>query len=298
MSQRQRRAQIIEIDGPAEPIDHSWEDFVAKPDTHDASIGSGLLIAGGLFILIIGFFVVQAVGWVASLIETRPWLGIAGAFVLGIGLLMLLWAIWRELAALFAVRRMEDWQAALAEDADDMDAARHAANSYIALVRSNGVPIGDAREMVRGANSVSQIRQALEDSVLKTLDARASRTIRAGAAQAFGLSAISPSASIDALLFSFRGIRLVRQIARAYGLRPHALATWALLRRVMSSASLVAVVDVASGMVGHALLTNPLAEKIVGEVAGAAVAYQRMFRLGRISSAACRLIPKAPVQDD
>ena len=68
--------------------------------------------------------------------------------------------------------------------------------------------------------------------------------------------------------------------------------TWALLRRVMTNASLVAAVDIAGGMVSHAILTNPFAQKIAGEVAGAAVASQRMYRLGRISGAACRLFPK------
>ncbi len=95
-----------------------------------------------------------------------------------------------------------------------------------------------------------------------------------------------------------RGVRLVRQVARAYGLRPHGLATWALLRRVMSSASLVAAADIAGGMLGHAMLTNPFAQKIAGEVAGAAVASQRMYRLGRVSAAACRLFPRRSGQDD
>jgi len=298
MSEAPRRPSIIEVDGPADRIDHNWEAFVQRPDTHDASLGSGALITGGLFILLIGFFAVESIGWIAELLDSRPWLGILGAVVLTIGLGLIIWAIWRELSALFAVRRMEDWQAALATDADDMEKARAAAYGFISLVRSNGIPVGDAREAVRGANSVEQIRNGLEETVLRTLDARAAQATRAAAAQAFGMSAVSPSASIDALLFSFRGVRLVRQIARAYGLRPHALATWALLRRVMTSASLVAAVDVASGMLSHAILTNPFAQKIAGEVAGAAVASQRMYRLGRVSSVACRLFPKRSGSDD
>lgn len=298
MSDAPRRPSIIEVDGPPERIDHNWEAFVARPDTHDAALGTGALITGGLFILLVGFFVVESVGWIATLIDTRPWLGITGGIVLAIGLGLILWAIWRELAALFAVRRMEDWQAALAEDAEDMDAARAAARGFIALVKSSGIPVGDAREVVRGANSIEQIRNGLEDTVMRTLDKRANQATRAAAAQAFGMSAVSPSASIDALLFSLRGVRLVRQIARAYGLRPHALATWALLRRVMTSASLVAAADVASGMLSHAILTNPFAQKIAGEVAGAAVASQRMYRLGRVSSVACRLFPRRSGRDE
>ena len=298
MSDAPRRPQLMEIDAPAERIDHQWEDFVQRPEAHEPVFGTAFLVATGLFVLIIGFFVVESVGWIVTMVETRPWLGWAAAGVLGLGLALLIWAIWRELAALFAVRRIEDWQDALADDAEDLEKARSAAQNYIALVRGNGVPIGDAREMVRGANSIEGIRNALEKTVLPVLDKRAAQTVRAAAAQSFGMSAMSPSASIDALLFSLRGVRLVRQIARAYGLRPHGLATWELLRRTMSSASLVAAADIAGGMLSHAILTNPFAAKIAGEVAGAAVASQRMYRLGNIASAACRLFPKRSGDED
>ena len=293
-----RRPQLLEIDAPGMRIDHEWEDFVKRPPAHEPLFGTGALLTGGLFILILGFFVVESVSWVAALVETRPWLGWAAGAILALGVGLIIWAVWREIAALFAVRRMEDWQAALAEDADDMSAARAAAAGYIALVRSQGLAIGDAREIIRGANSVEQIRNGLESTVLPILDANAARVTRAAAAQAFGLTAVSPSASIDAMLFSIRGIRLVRQIARAYGLRPHGLATWALLRRVMTNASLVAAVDIAGGMLGHAILTNPFAQKIAGEVAGATVASQRMYRLGRVASVSCRLLPRRSGKED
>jgi putative membrane protein len=293
-----RRPVLFEIDAPAARIDHEWEEFVKRPAAREPLFGTATLLAGGLFILILGFFVVESVGWVAALVETRPWLGWPAGAVLAIGVGLIIWAVWRELSALFAVRRMEDWQAALSEAADDMSAARAAANGYIALVRAQGLPIGDAREIVRGANSVEQIRNGLEATILPILDANAARITRAAAAQAFGLTAVSPSASIDAMLFSIRGIRLVRQVARAYGLRPHGLATWALLRRVMTNASLVAAVDIAGGMLGHAILTNPFAQKIAGEVAGATVASQRMYRLGRVASISCRLLPRRSGKED
>jgi putative membrane protein len=298
MSETPQRPQIIEIDAPADRIDHEWDAFVQRPEAHEPVFGTVTLIASGIFVLLVGFFVIESIGWIATLVETRPWLGWAAAAVLGLGLLLLLWAIWRELAALFAVRRIEDWQDALADDAEDIEKARSAANNYVALLRGNGIAIGDAREAIRGANSIEGIRNALEKTVLPVLDKRAAQTVRAAAAQSFGMSAMSPSASIDALLFSLRGVRLVRQIARAYGLRPHGLATWELLRRTMSSASLVAAADIAGGMLSHAILTNPFAAKIAGEVAGAAVASQRMYRLGNIASAACRLFPKRSGDED
>lgn len=298
MSEAPRRPQVLEIDAPASRIDHEWEAFVQRPEASESAFGTGMLIATALFVLVVGFFVVESIGWIASLLDTRPWLAWTAAGVLALGLLILLWAIWRELAALFAVRRIEEWQDALALDAEDMDKARAAAQSYIALIRGNGIAIGDARELVRGANSIEGIRNALEKTVLPVLDKRAAQTVRAAAAQSFGMTAMSPSASIDALLFSLRGVRLVRQVARAYGLRPHGLATWELLRRTMSSASLVAAADIAGGMLSHAILTNPFAAKIAGEVAGAAVASQRMYRLGNIASAACRLFPKRSGTED
>jgi putative membrane protein len=287
-----RRPQVIETDAPAERIDHEWESFVKRPDMREPLFGTFTLIGIGLFIVLMGFLVFQSIEWILGMIDTRPWLGWSAAAFTLLGVFFIIYAIWREIRALFDVRQLEDWQAALAPDADDMQAAREAAYGYIDLVRGPGMPVKDARSAIRGANSVEQMRNVLEATILPVLDARASQVIRAASTQAFGLSAISPSASIDALLFSFRGVRLVRQIARAYGLRPHGLATWALIKRTMSSASLVAAVDVASTVLTHAILSNPITAKIAGEAAGATVASQRMYRLGRISAAACRIFPK------
>ena len=92
MSDAPRRPQLLEIDAPAERIDHEWEAFVRKPEAREPLFGTGTLVAAGLFVLLLGFFVVESVGWIAGMVDERPWLGwtAAGVLAFGFGGLLLL----------------------------------------------------------------------------------------------------------------------------------------------------------------------------------------------------------------
>ncbi len=288
-----RRPVLIETEDQPQRIDHGWEELVKAPPEERRGIGQAALIGGGLAVLALGLFAIESVAYVAALYQTQPWLGVIAGIVVAIGLGLLILAIWREARSLFRLRSVEAWQAALSPDATDVRAARAAALDWLSAVRHEAGTVAEAQAAVRRTDSLDAIRLAVE-TVLVRLDAKAAAASRAAAAQAFGMTAVSPAASWDAALFAFRGIRLVRQIAEIYGVRPRLLATSVLMRRVMTSASLVAAADVASNMVSHAILTNPWAQKIAGEVAGATVSAQRMNRLGRVAAAACRVLgPKA-----
>ena len=70
------------------------------------------------------------------------------------------------------------------------------------------------------------------------------------------MTAISPSPGLDALVFAWRGVRLVRQVAALHGLRPGLAGTLALLRRTLQDAAMVAATDVAVDAAARALLSN------------------------------------------
>lgn len=292
MNDQPRPPRTFPVDAPAERIDLEWEDQVAAPVAREPAFGTAMLILCGAVILLIGFFTIDSLVWILDIMARAPVLGWAAAAALVIGLGLILWAIWRELRALFAIREADALRNALSGNDNDLAAARHAALDYVSDLRRGGAVIGDVRARLKGANGIGAVRHALDEAVLTRLDAQANAEIRAAAAQVFGMAAVSPTAGVDAALFTLRGIRLVRRIATIYGLRPRSLSTLVLLRRVMVNASLVAAGDIAGGMLGHALLTNPFAQKLAGEVAGATIASQRMWRLGRIAQAACRPISR------
>nr|WP_254452483.1 DUF697 domain-containing protein [Roseicella sp. DB1501] len=126
---------------------------------------------------------------------------------------------------------------------------------------------------------------------LATLEARAALLGRNAAVQSFAVTAISPSPGLDALIFAWRGVRLVRQVAALHGLRPGLAGTLSLLRRTLLDAATVAATDVAVDAAARALLSNRLLEQFAGEAAAGAVAARRMLRLAKVAAEACRVVP-------
>ena len=114
---------------------------------------------------------------------------------------------------------------------------------------------------------------------------------RAAAYQSVAGVAAMPSSGLAALFVAWRGLRLVRQIAALYGLRPGLFATMGLLKRTVLAAGAVAGVEVAANTAAHALLSNVVMQHLAGEMAGAGVAARRMMVLARAASVACSPLP-------
>ncbi len=83
-------------------------------------------------------------------------------------------------------------------------------------------------------------------------------------------------------------MRLIRRVAELHGMRPGALGTLRLFRRVALDAGMVAAADVAVGAAAEALLQSPLAGGLAGGAAGSAVAARRMLTLAQATARACR----------
>ena len=144
---------------------------------------------------------------------------------------------------------------------------------------------------IREARSLDELAGLLAAGPLRVLEARAAAQGRAAALQAFSVTAISPSPGLDALVFAWRGVRLVRQVAALHGMRPGLAGTLALLRRTLLDAATVAATDIAVDTAARALLSNRLLEQFAGEAAAGAVAARRMLRLARVAAEACRILP-------
>ena len=85
-------------------------------------------------------------------------------------------------------------------------------------------------------------------------------------------------------------LRMIRQIAEAYGLRPGPIATLSLARRILTGAAGISVVDVMGDMwaqhLGHrvaGLISAKLAEGVYAAV--------RVSRLGLLTIETCRPVP-------
>lgn len=273
---------------PAPRLDFGWERAVApttstrRPPTGWSTLG---LIGAGAAVLIVGLSALEAANFVAEQFARATWLGAVTLGIAGAGYGLIGAALWREARGLAALRSVDRARAAFARG--DHTVAREEALRWAAEVPAAQA----ALPALRASNDPDSLRAILESGPLAALDTQAQALGRAAAVQSFAVTAISPSPALDVVVFAWRGIRLVRQVAALHGMRPGIAGTVALMRRTLFDAATVAATDIAVDTAARALLTNPILEKFAGEAAAGAVAARRMLRLARAAAEACRIVP-------
>lgn len=259
--------------------------LVATPPVTVPTAGRGLsplVLAGtGLVGLVFGLAVLDAGNFVVAQFDRAAWLGWLTLAVAGAGFGAIFWGLWREIAGLRALSRVDDLRRVLA--GADLDSARVAARRWVAGTAGSA----ELPRAIDAAPDAASLAALLRDGPVAALAARAEALGRQAAVDAFAATAISPSPALDAALVAWRGVRLTRQVAALYGLRPGLFGTLALVRRTLVSAAAVAATDMASEAVARAVLSNPVLKHVGGEVAGAGIAARRMILLARAASAAC-----------
>ncbi|SDC48570.1 DUF697 domain-containing protein [Belnapia rosea] len=286
MSDAPKGPRVI-LEEPAPRLDFQWEQAVvpvAAPAPRARWSGIGRAAAGAA-VLGLGLAVLDAVNFVVDQFGRGPVQGWATLGVVAIGFGLVAGGGWRELRSLGALRAVDRARAAFARQ--DLEVARAEALRWAAGVAE----AASLQPALRQAGSTEELRALLEGGPLRLLDAEAAGLGRVAAVQAFSITAISPSPGLDALVFAWRGVRLVRQVAALHGLRPGFAGTLALVRRTLLDAATVAATDVAVDAAARALLSNKLLEQFAGEAAAGAVAARRMLRLARVAAEACRIVP-------
>lgn len=247
--------------------------------------GTLALTLAGLAVLVVGFAALWAVAGIAALFDRSAGLGWAGVAVAVVGFGLVFWALARELRGLFALGRVDALRTAFA--AGDAARAHRAARAWLAQL-----PDGAAlRPAIDAAGDTAAILALLRVGPSIRLRSAADALARNAAVQAAALAAATPSPALDGVVIAWRGVRLVRQVASLYGLRPGLLGTLALLRRTALAAATVAGGAFVANTAAHALLSNPLLERLLGDMAGAGIAARRMVVLARATALACDPLP-------
>lgn len=281
---RELGPRIEVLDAEAPRLDPGLPDLLPpEPGAGGARTG-GVLLAGSL-VLLLGTVGLGLAGFAADQFARAAWLGWATVGVGAAGFGLIGTGMWRELRALFALRAVDGARAAMASG--DAGRVMVAARAWAAQV-----PEGEALlPALRAVNDPDAALALLRAGPVAALRARASQIgARAAVQVAAGVAAV-PSPSLDALLVAWRGVRLVRQVAALYGVRPGLLGTLSLLRRTALSASLVAGTEAAANVAVQAVLGHPLLAHVLGDAAGAGVAARRMVVLARAAAAACDPVP-------
>lgn|GEM_PF-757734 len=249
--------------------------------------GSLSLLLGGVAVLVLGLAGLQVGNFVAAQFARGPWLGWITLAVAVAGFGLILAGIWRELRGLLRLAAVDRLRAEFASPRPEprLRAARH----WLGLVEGGDTLL----PTLAALNDPDSVLPLLRAGVEARLRGRADALARRAAFQVVAGMAATPTPALTVLLISWRGLRLVRQVASLYGLRPGILGTLALLRRTALSAGAAAVTEVAVNTAAHAALSTPLLRHLAGEMAGGAVAARRMMVLARATTVACTPLPTA-----
>ena len=269
------------IEYVADPAPRLEADPIVIATPPGPGVGTPALMLAGAAILLAGFTALGAANFVADQFARAAWLGWVTSGIAAAGFTLIGAGIWREVRALWALDHVDHLRASLAsqEPARVMRAA-----AAWAAATPGGDALGPA---LRAVNDPDAALALLRAGPGRTLRDSADAQSRLAALHVVAGIAAVPSPTLDALFVAWRGIRLVRQVATLYGVRPGVLGTISLIRRTALAATFTGAAEVAGNTVAHALLSSPFLAKALGEAAGAGVAARRMLVLGRAAAAAC-----------
>jgi putative membrane protein len=293
---RPPRPQVI-VTERTEPITPSERAIVpaAEPEPprrRDRVVALGL---AGVTVFLLGWFAVDAAGWISAAFERSATLGVLAATAVSAGVAGAGLVVAREVASLFRLKNVEDIHRRFTDKSMSPAIARRAIGDVLAVVpreREVETAIEAFQRQVQLHHSTAQQIELLSRTVMKPLDRRAEAHVRTAVLRAFGITAISPTALTDAVFFLACGVRMVRGIAASYGHRPTAATTVHLLRRLVVEAGKLGAVDVATtSLMQH--LGGAVTERLATSAADALYAAYRMARLGIIVMDLCRPVPFA-----
>ena len=269
---------------PAPRLEPVAEIILADPPPPRGALRPALW---GLAILVFGFASLSGVNFIADQFTRGPVQGWAALAVAALGVGVGGTGVWRELRALGTMRRVDTLRADLASAEPGRVAAGALAWAAIAPGGAALVPA------LRAMNDPDAMLALLRAGPGAALRAQAEAQGRAAALQVVAGIAAMPAPAFDILFIGWRGLRLVRQVAALYGVRPGVAGALSLVRRTVSSATLVGATELAANAAAAAVLGHPLLAHVVGDVAGAGLAARRMVVLSRAAAAACDPVPQS-----
>jgi len=290
-----RRPVLLEPapDAPS-VIDQRWQPAPLHPATKGA--GSLAWLLGGVGLLMLVWVVLSAVNLALAAFVHAPAYGWLAVLALGAAASMIAWAGWTEWRAFRALARVDHLRDLLADDRAALAQAQGAARAWVDRVARRLADPAAVHQALAAAASVGEVRTVLQHRVAGPLGEAAGQLGTRAAVQVAALVALCPHPALDALLAGWRGLRLIREVASLYGLRPGLLATLALVRRVAVTAAGTAGVELLSQSLSDQLLQRtPLLSHVASAVPGATLAAVRLYRLARISAVACSPLAKVPV---
>lgn len=225
-------------------------------------------------------------GWIPGLIATIPMLAVAGT---------LLWFCGRELRGYWSLRAVDH----LRQQASHLQKAREPGDALAFAHRVAHLYRGDADIQARfqaflegysDTHAQAEVLAIFSRDVLRPLDERAYQVITRCGIQSATLTAVSSLASLDMLLSLWRNLRMLRELASIYGLRPGFARNFSLARHALEALAVSGASEIVSDM-----MAENLGNHVIGALSarlGDGLSNGLMTaRLGLIIAAECRPMP-------
>ncbi len=244
------------------------------------AIGLGLLVVGGSVLSLIGFVVDQ--------MARSPVLGWASLGVTVLGVLAILWGMGREAAAYRRLTRVDGLRAQLRPPGVPVDIARAGCVAWLRTVAHRLPDPDSVRLALNGCTSTEEVRAMLAHRAIEPLREQATILGTRAASQGAAMVAIIPSPALEGLAAGLRSLKLIRDVAALYGLRPGLTVTFGLMRRAaVTAASVYGVNEIAAAAAAHFLADAPVLRSIASAAPGAGITARRIYLLAQTVAAAC-----------
>ncbi len=249
--------------------------------------GPGLLIAWGIGGLVTSWVVFSLVSFVMTRVQTSPVLGIMAAVCFTASVGVIIWALMTELRAWRALAQVDRLRCVLSSRLAEQNAVLAAGHEWLGLVASNLADTPQIEVALKSASSTAEVQALLRTRVADPLEAKALRLGQRAAMECAALIAVSPHKSWDGLVAGVRGLRLIRQVAALYGLRPGFSVTVSMARHVAWTAAGTAGMAALAENLVSAASEAPILKHVAGAMGGSAVEAVRIIRLARVAARSC-----------
>ncbi|MSP00077.1 MAG: DUF697 domain-containing protein [Acetobacteraceae bacterium] len=245
-------------------------------------------IGTGLGILVVGGSLLSLIGFVADQMARSLVLGWASLGVVAAGVTAVVWGAGREVRAYRRLKRVDVLRARLRQPGLPVESARAESAAWLRTVSHTLSDPDSVRLALNGCGTAEEVRAMLAHRVVEPLRDQAGALATRAASQGAAMVAIIPSPALEGLAAGLRSLKLIREIAALYGLRPSLTVTLGLARRAaVTAASVYGVNEIAASAAAHFLADAPVLRSIASAAPGAGITARRIYLLGRSVAEAC-----------
>jgi putative membrane protein len=228
------------------------------------------------------------IGFVVDQMARSTALGWASLVTVAAGVFAVLYGVAREVRSYQRLTRVDGLRNKLRLPAVPVEVARAECTAWLETVAAKLADPESVRLAMNGCTTTGEVRAMLAHRAIGPLRDQATALGARAASQGAAMVAIIPSPALEGLAAGLRSLKLIREIASLYGLRPGVSVTLGLMRRAaVTAASVYGVNEIAAAAAAHFLTDAPVLRSIASAAPGAGITARRIYLLAQTVAEAC-----------